>query len=51
MNAIQLDLSKLHGFRLLAAPGSQPVRAVLSAESLPQMLGARLGRKVGKKHA
>lgn len=47
MNALQLDLRKLHGFRLLAGPSSQPVRPVLSAESLPQMLGARLGEKVG----
>lgn len=47
MSTISIDLSKLHGFRLLATPASQQT-AVLAAESLPQLLGARLGRKVGK---
>lgn len=46
MDGIRIDLSKLHGFRLLAATGSSQ-KQVLNAESLPQMLGARLGTKVG----
>ncbi len=43
---IAIDLSKLHGFRLLALSTPQPAQ-VLSFESLPEMLGARLGQKVG----
>ena len=46
MNIVELELTKLHGFRLLA-PSKGQQGAALSPESLPQMLGARLGRKVG----
>jgi hypothetical protein len=42
MNTINIDLTKLHGFRLLAATSAGEVSA-FSAESLPQVLGARLG--------
>lgn len=46
MPNISIDLSKLHGFRLLTTSNT-PRKPVVSAESLPQMLGARLGEKVG----
>jgi len=46
MTTINLDLTKLHGFRLLASRNDSNETA-LSAVTLPQMLGARLGEKAG----
>ena len=45
-NTVAIDLSKLHGFRLLALSTPQPGQPLTNA-SLPEMLGARLGQKVG----
>lgn len=46
MAILHLDLKKLHGFRLLAAAGSDQAHPNLPA-TLEEMLGARLGAKIG----
>ncbi len=48
MDTVKLELSKLHGFRLLGSSLTQRDSAP-TAKTLPQVLGARLGSKDGRK--
>lgn len=49
MKKIELDYSKLYGFKILQDDSPQALKEVLAQPSLGEALGGKMGNKVGSK--